>query len=92
MLHTIKCSRREGFIHISIHGSFCFGSLAGSLISRQFGTGHYARYLNCRHLKVPAKATKLPVKLYKGKMKSATLSGDGKSYSRQFSKVPSMFY
>jgi hypothetical protein len=39
MLHTIKCSHREGFIHISIHGSFCFGSLAGSLISRQFGTG-----------------------------------------------------
>jgi hypothetical protein len=44
-------------------------------------THHYARYLNCRHFKVPRKATKLPVIPFQGRMKSATLSGIEKSFS-----------
>jgi hypothetical protein len=40
---------------------------------------------------VPAKATKLPAEPFKGRMKSAALSGVGKSFSWQFSKVPAMF-
>jgi hypothetical protein len=31
--------RLHPYLHPLIHGSFCFGSLAGSLILRQFGTG-----------------------------------------------------
>jgi hypothetical protein len=52
---------------------------------------HYARYLNYWHFKVPAKATKLPAEPFNGRMKSAALSGVGKSFSRQFSKVLAMF-
>jgi hypothetical protein len=51
---------------------------------------HYARYLNCWHFKVPAKATKLPVKLFKCRIKTAALSGVGKSFSQQFLKVPAI--
>jgi hypothetical protein len=43
---------------------------------------HYGRYLNCWHFKVPVKATKLPVKPFKGRIKTAALSGVGKSFSR----------
>jgi hypothetical protein len=52
---------------------------------------HYAKYLDCWHFKVPAKASKLPVKPFKGRMKSAVLSRVGKSIFRQFVKVPAMF-
>jgi hypothetical protein len=52
--------------------------------------GDYARYLNCWHFKVPAKATKLPVRLFKCRIKTAALSGVGKSFSQQFLKVPAI--
>jgi hypothetical protein len=40
---------------------------------------------------VPAKASKLPVKPFKGRMKSAALNRVGKSIFRLFLKVPVMF-
>jgi hypothetical protein len=40
---------------------------------------------------VPAKASKLPVKHFKGRMKNAALSRVGKSIFQQFLKVPGMF-
>jgi hypothetical protein len=40
---------------------------------------------------VPLKVAKLPVKPFKGRLKSATLSSVGKSIFWQFSKVPAMF-
>jgi hypothetical protein len=52
---------------------------------------HYAKYLDCWHFKVPAKASKLPVKPFKGRMKSAALSRVRKSIFRLFLKVPVMF-
>jgi hypothetical protein len=42
-------------------------------------------------MKVPAKATKLPGKSIRGRLKNAALSGDGKSDCWQFLKVPAMF-
>jgi hypothetical protein len=40
---------------------------------------------------VPAKVSKLLVKPFEGKMKSAALSRVGKSIFQQFLKVPGMF-
>jgi hypothetical protein len=70
----------------------CFGAflLDGTAVDETGGC-HYTRYPDCWHFKVPLKATKLPVKPFKGRMISATLSRVGKCICWQFSKVPAMF-